>query len=141
MLSSRKSSYSLICLSPDIGAAVGEREAQIEDLEDRIARTEAALNTATAQLEEEGDSRSAGSPYAAPRGPNDAVLEPQLPDIVDKGPAKGSQMADDQADRLDHLEDLVSQLQAELRRLQEAHADGQAQLEISQVFDKFSYRS
>lgn len=115
------------------GTALDEREQQVEDLEGRIASTEAALNTANARLEEEADSRAASSPLSPfGRGP-DAELEPQLPDITDKVPQRGAGNEDAQTRKVEQLEELVAELQTQLKELHAANSERQTLLENAQV--------
>ena len=117
------------------GTALDEREVEVEDLEGRIANTEAALNTANARLEEEADSRAASSPLSPfTGGPEDAELEPQLPDITDKAPQRGTGAADDQAVKVEQLEELVAELQSQLKDLHAANTGKQTLLESAQVW-------
>ena len=117
----------------DAGTALGEREQQVEDLEGRIANTEAALNTANARLEEEADSRAASSPLSPfAQGPGDADLEPRLPDIVDKVDRRVLGGEDSQA-KVEQLEEVVAELQAKLKELHAANGQKQALLEQAQV--------
>ena len=110
---------------------MGEREVEIEGLEDRIASTEAALNTANAQLEEETDSLASRSPMAGPRAPSDAALQPELPDIVESQRMPNG--AESQGGRVEQLEETVAELRTELQGLTEAHSDQQKQLELAKV--------
>ena len=107
----------------------------MEDLEGRIASTEAALNTANARLEEEVDSRAASSPMSPlTRGPGDVDLEPQLPDITDKPPQRGTGAEDDSAGKVEQLEELVAELQAQLKELHTANTGKQTLLDSAQVW-------
>ena len=105
---------------------------QIEDLEGRIASTEAALNTATADLEEKEELLSPMAqvgPLDDGR-PQDSGLEPRLPDIIEKGPPRG---ANAQNEQIEQLEELVAELKTELQELQEAYAKNQGALQETKV--------
>lgn len=114
------------------GTALEAKEQEVEDLEGRIANTEAALNTANAQLEDEADSR--GLPTPQSRGLGDTAFEPQLPDIMDKGAQREDYPGQSQAEKLEELEDVVANLQSELRELRTLHSEQQSQLELAQVY-------
>lgn len=114
-----------------------DREMHIEDLEGRVANAEAAMHTATATMEEQAEALSP-SAQAGPtedKSPEEALLEPRLPDISEKGLSRGANLHSEQVEQ---LEELVAELRAELQDLQESHVHQRGQLQATQVLWTFS---
>lgn len=130
--------HSLQCSTLPAGALLADREAQVVELEERIAHSEAALNKAIADLEDKSAKLAAlGDEAAEARGSSAApehsksgepvtqldqlddqlsaaAIQPQIPEITEVSADRGRKVLEDSQERFEELEGHVRLLEVGL---------------------------